>query len=247
MIPAPRPMTFGRALPLAALLAGCTPPPAAPTRDVPSAPIAGRYWGRWSDTPPETRVVVWIGGDATRFRGAWDLPPWHGEFDGARVGDRLSVRWQQEGVVAVHVHTERTLTWSVRPDGTLTGADGDAGLMALVPAREGDARLHPGLWMSHWTGLPPGLAVDTVLTRDADGRWRAAYRYQGREGSFVGEARGDDLAIRWREVSSQDSVSEGRGLLRRSRTGYDGTYGIGDAVTGAGRWSIEPLQIAQNE
>lgn len=189
---------------------------------------------------------MWIHGDRARFRGAWDLPPWHGEFDGEEDGDALSVRWQQEGVVAMHVHIARTLRWTLRPDGTLAGADGDAGQMELVPARDQRSALHEGLWMSRWTGLPPGLAVETLLSREGDGRWRATYSYQGREGSFVGERQGDALAIRWRELSSQDAVSEGRGLLTRSRTGFDGTYGLGDAVTGAGRWSIEALDLPQN-
>ncbi|MEZ4390432.1 MAG: hypothetical protein R3A48_04990 [Polyangiales bacterium] len=237
-----------RALLALAPLAACAPRAGASRPEARPAerPLAGRYWGRWSDTPPDTRVTVWIDGDTRRFRGAWDLPPWHGEFDGARDGDALDVRWQQEGVVAVHVHHSRAMRWRLGPDGSLRGEDGDAGVIELTPARDGDPRLREGLWMSRWTGLPPGLGVETVVHRGGDGRWHAAYRYQGREGSFVGELRGERLAIRWREVSSQDAVSEGRGLLARSRTGYEGTYGVGDSVTGAGRWSIESFEIAQN-
>lgn len=205
--------------------------------------LAGRYWARWSDTPEHTRVVVWIDGDTRRFRGAWDLPPWHGEFDGAAAPDgTLSVRWQQEGVIAVHTLSTRALRWTRDPrTGALRGADGDGAVMELVPARTPFEGLREGLWMGRWTGLPPGVAVETLLSRDGDGRWRASYAYQGREGLFLGEARGDALRIHWREVSTRDAVAEGSGLLARTRTGYEGTYGVGDAVEGTGRWSIEPL------
>lgn len=206
--------------------------------------LAGRYWGRWAETPPFTRVAVWVDGDSRLFRGSWDLPPWHGEFDGAQRGGDLDVRWQLEGVVAVHVHQTRWMRWSRSAEGVLRGEDGDAGVVELMPARDRDPGLRDGLWMSHWTGLPPGLSVETLLHRDEDGRWRAVYRYQGREGSFIGEPRGDALSIRWREVSNQDAVSEGRGLLTRSRVGYEGSYGVGDAVTGAGRWTMEPFEGA---
>lgn len=227
----------------------CAPRGPAPTalRDPPVA-LAGRYWGRWSDTPEHTRVVVWIDGDTRRFRGAWDLPPWHGEFDGGEdASGALAVRWQQEGVIAVHNVTTRALRWSRDPrTGSLRGADGDGAVMELTPARAPFAGLREGLWMSRWTGLPPGLAVETVLSREGDGRWRATYAYQGREGSFLGESRGDALGIRWREVSGRDAVSEGRGALLRMRTGFEGSYGLGEAVDGTGRWSIEPAPMDQN-
>lgn len=188
-------------------------------------------------------MVVWISGDTRSFRGAWDLPPWHGEFDGSASPDgTLSVRWQQEGVIAVHSLTTRELHWTRDPEtGALRGPEGDGSVMELVPARTPFTGLRPGLWMGRWTGLPPGVAVETLLAREGDGRWRASYAYQGREGSFVGELRGDALSIHWREFSTRDAVAEGNGALTRTRTGYEGTYGVGDATEGTGRWAIEPL------
>lgn len=225
-------------------LSACAPRAPATHDAGATAPVvlAGRYWGRWADTPERARVVVWIDGTTERFRGSWDLPPWHGDFDGAAEGATLSVRWRQEGVVAVHSVDVRELRWTLDPrTGALRGADGDGGTMELAPARARFEGLREGAWMSRWTGLPPGLAVETVLTRDADGQWRALYGYQGREGSFTGEARADALLIRWREVSARDAVAEGRGALHRTRTGYEGTYGVGDAPAGTGHWSLEPL------
>lgn len=204
--------------------------------------VAGRYWGRWGETPERARVLVWIDGDTERFRGSWDLPPWHGDFDGILAGESLRVRWQQEGVVAVHQVVTRELRWTRDPrTGTFRGDDGAGGTIELSPARTRFTGLHPGAWMGRWTGLPPGLAVETLLGRESDGRWRATYGYQGREGSFSGSLRGDTLEIRWREVGARDTVSEGRGSLARTRLGYEGRYGLGESPEGAGRWTLEPL------
>ncbi len=211
-----------------------------------TGPLAALYWGRWDDVPDGVRVAVWLDGDGARVRGSWDLPPWHGDLAGTRDGDRVQVTWREEGTVALTQSRMRTVVLQRDPaTGVLRGnASGEGGVngVELRPAGFAPAGLRPGLWLSRWTGLPPGMAVETVLARDPDGRWRAAYRYQGREGSFEGDVQPDGaLAIRWREVSTRDAVSSGRGLLAPTAFGLRGTYGVGERAEGTGDWSLEPV------
>lgn len=222
-----------------ASVAACSParpPPAAASVAAPS----GLFWGRWADVPDGIRVQVWLHGVGDRLRGSWDLPPWHGEFSGTRdAAGRWQLVWREEGVVAGLQARARVVTLaSDRRTGALRGGD-----VTLTPAGAPSPQLRPGLWLGRWTGLPPGMAVETVLSRDPGGRWRAAYRYQEREGMFEGEPiAGTSIAIRWREVSSVGRVAEGRGVLHPTTLGLSGTYGIGEADEGTGRWSLEPAE-----
>ncbi|MFO0607811.1 MAG: hypothetical protein U0324_31900 [Polyangiales bacterium] len=220
-------------------LAACSTPTRAPAPVTPAAPT-GLYWGRWADVPDGVRVQVWLHGVGDRLRGTWELPPWHGELAGARGADgRWLLTWREEGVVAGLRARERMVALALDArTGVLRGGD-----VALTPAGAPSSALRPGLWLARWTGLPPGMAVETVLTRDPGGRWRAAYRYQEREGMFEGEpAPGGGLAIRWREVSTAGRVAEGRGVLLPSALGLFGTYGVGEASEGTGSWSLEPAE-----
>lgn len=202
----------------------------------------GLYWGRWGDVPDGVRVQVWIHGTSARLRGTWELPPWHGEIAGARVGDGYDVVWREESVVAGATMRVRHVRLRVEASGALRGSLSD-GAVELIPAGMPDTTLRPGVWLSRWTGLPAGMGVETVLTRTPDGRWRAAYRYQEREGAFEGDIVDHGaLAIRWRELSTRGTVAQGAGLLRPSVTGMFGTYGIGAQPEGTGFWSLEPLE-----
>jgi hypothetical protein len=219
---------------------GCRVSPATPTVD--DRPPTGLYWGRWSDVPDGVRVQVWMHGVGERTRGTWELPPWHGEFTGVRdATGTWAVTWREEAVVAAV--TMRVRSSHLRRDrhGVLRGAFQD-GALELAPAAMPDPRLRDGVWLARWTGLPHGMAVETVLTHTPDGRWRAAYRYQEREGTFEGQigARGA-LAIRWREVSTAGRIAQGSGVLHPTATGMLGTYGVGDRDEGTGFWSLEPL------
>jgi hypothetical protein len=213
---------------------------AAPPR--PCAPaVAGLYWGRWAEVPEGMRVAVWLHEDGATLRGSWDLPPWHGEIDATRTGDRYVGRWRQEGTVAVQQMQERVvvLAWDARTQ-TLREEGGGAEGADLRRAGQPGAPLRPGLWLGRWTGLPTGVAVETLLTPLGDGRWRATYRYQEREGTFDGDVAADGaLTIHWREVSPHDVVASGRGRLLRSLIGYRGTYGVGDRESGTGLWTLE--------
>jgi hypothetical protein len=203
----------------------------------------GLYWGRWDDVPDGVRVQVWLHGTGNRVRGTWELPPWHGEFGGQRTGDGFEVEWREEAVVAMATLRMRRLHLRVDSHGILRGAYGDAGVVELVPAGAPATTLRPGVWLSRWTGLPHGMGVETLLSRTADGRWRAAYHYQDREGTFEGDdvPRGA-LAIHWREMSSRDGIAQGNGLLLPAATGLFGTYGVGDRNDGTGFWSLEPME-----
>lgn len=231
-------------------LVGCTTPPPPRETSAPPRTPAGLYWGRWGDVPDGVRVQVWLHGVGDRFRGTWELPPWHGELSGARTPEgHWDVEWREEGVVAVLA--TRTKRLRLRADGRTGALRGDVSgeRVELTPAGMPDPRLRPGLWLGRWTGLPHGMAVETALSRGPDGRWRAAYRYQEREGSFDGDVvealspgRNPSLAIHWREVSSRGGIAQGAGLLRPSATGLQGTYGVGEEASGTGFWSLEPVE-----
>lgn len=230
-----------RCLSIACLLLACEPTRApTPTTAAPRAPT-GLYWGRWGDVPDGVRVQVWLHGVEARVRGAWELPPWRGEVTGSRGPDgRWRILWREEGVVAGLRARERRVT--LAQDGATGVLRGDD--VTLTPAGAPPPTLRPGVWLARWTGLPPGMAVETVLSRDPGGRWRAAYRYQEREGMFEGDAlAGGGLGIRWREVSLAGRVAEGRGTLLASDLGLLGTYGVGDATEGTGYWSLEPVEV----
>jgi hypothetical protein len=106
--------------------------------------------------------------------------------------------------------------------------------------------LRTGIWLSRWTGLPYGIAVETRLSHDPDGHWRAVYQYQGnggvRDGSFDGvtETNGA-LAISWSELVESGSISRGRGRLLPGPFGLRGTYGIDGSSEGIGEWVLEPF------
>lgn len=236
----PRPVVRPLPMLLVSLALGCRAPAA--RREAPrEAPPSGLYWARWGDVPDGVRVQVWMHGTRARIRGTWELPPWHGELAGARVGDGYDVVWREESVVAGATMRVRHVHLRVVA-GALTGALPD-GAVELVPAGMPDTTLRPGVWLSRWTGLPAGMGVETVLSRTPDGRWRAAYRYQEREGAFEGDTvERAALAIRWREVSTRGSIAQGAGLLRPSITGMFGTYGVGSQPEGTGFWSLEPME-----
>ncbi len=206
-------------------------------------PEAGLWWGRWGEVPEGAWVAVWIDvwddpGGRLRLRGSWDMPPWHGELLGVSLpSGELSVSWHEEGVVAVHQTRESALTLRPAANGRVL----QGGAVLLRRSRPGSPALRPGLWLSRWTGLPAGMAVETTVTEGPDG-WRAAYRYQGRDGSFVGQPQPDGaLLLRWREVSARDIVGHGGGRLVPTPLGLRGTYGMGDADEGLGQWAIEPF------
>lgn len=208
--------------------------------------VAGMYWGRWGEVPEGVRVRVWMHGDTRRLRGTWELPPWHGEFSGvAAEGDPrvMVVEWREEGVVSVLSARARRVEFRIDPrTGVLRGAGDDAEVIELVPAGQPDARLRPGVWLGRWTGLPPGMAVETVISRVGEGRWRASYRYQEREGMFEGETDAAGvLSIQWREVSTRGGVAHGRGVLLPVTDGLQGTYGVNEESRGTGLWLLEPL------
>ncbi len=233
-------------LSIALVAFGCHTPPArrASPAETPARAPTGLYWGRWREVPEGVRVQVWVHGEGTLLRGSWELPPWHGEFAGARTGAHgWTVQWREEGVVPGAGMRLRTLDLTEDPrTRTLRGAHG-SDVVELVPAGAPSRALRAGLWLSRWTGLPAGMGVETVLSRGPDGRWRAAYRYQEREGSFEGESLdGGALAIRWREVSARDAVAHGAGLLRPSPLGMFGTYGVDARDEGTGFWALEPLE-----
>lgn len=207
---------------------------------------SGLWWGRWSDVPEGAWVAVWVdvwarpGGHA-RWRGSWDMPPWHGEIQGAlRPDGGVELLWHEEGVVAVHQTRARTVV--LRPDASGMLLQGDGVMLRRV--RPAPPTLRAGLWLSRWTGLPAGMAVETTLTPTETG-WRAAYRYQGRDGSFDAQPLpSGGLALQWREVSARDTVGHGGGRLLPTPLGLRGTYGANDDTAGLGLWSLEPFDLA---
>jgi hypothetical protein len=234
---------------LVAALLGCHRGPSKLAGNDNSEAPSGLYWGRWGDVPDGARVQVWLHGAGARMRGTWELPPWHGEITGEREADgQWSVVWREEPVVAAVAMRIRRVKLRRDPrTGALRGALDD-GAVELVPAAMPDPRVREGMWLGRWTGLPHGMAVETVLSRSADGRWHAAYRYQEREGSFEGEPSAGapgTIAIRWREVSSTGRIAQGAGLLAKTTTGLFGTYGVGERNEGTGVGSLEPMETTR--
>ncbi|MDB4928451.1 MAG: hypothetical protein JWM10_935 [Myxococcaceae bacterium] len=221
--------------------AGCgarvAPPVPAST---PAAGVAGLYWGRWPEVPEGMRVAVWLHEDGAVLRGSWDLPPWHGELAALREGAGYEGVWREEGTVAIQQSRERRVRLTRDPrDGAFRERSPEGEAVTLERAGAHTSRLRPGLWLGRWTGLPTGVAVETLLTPLGAGRWRATYRYQDREGSFDGDESATGLAIRWREVSPRDQIARGRGHLHRDLLGLRGTYGVEDSEAGTGLWTLE--------
>lgn len=192
------------------------------------------------------RVAVWLHADGDVLRGSWDIPPWHGELAARRTAAGYEGSWREEGTVAIQQgRTRRVRLLFDARDGSMREEGSPAGEpVVLHPAGRPTSTLREGLWLGRWTGLPPGVAVETLLTPLGDGRWRATYRYQEREGTFDGDALpGGGMAIRWREVSPRDQMARGRGQLLPDALGLRGTYGVDDQSTGTGFWSLEAWRL----
>lgn len=210
------------------------------------AGVAGLYWGRWAEVPEGMRVAVWLHEDGAVLRGSWDIPPWHGELAATRTADGYEGSWREEGTVAIQQGRERRVRLRLDArDGTLREEGAPAGEpVVLQRAGRPTSELREGLWLGRWTGLPTGVAVETLLAPMGDGRWRATYRYQEREGTFDGEPLpGGGIAIRWREVSPRDQLARGRGVLRPDPLGLRGSYGVDEQATGTGFWTLEAWRL----
>ena len=237
---------LGWALLAAVLVEGCGARAVRRVDATPPGGVPGLYWGRWPEVPEGMRVAVWLHEDGDVLRGSWDLPPWHGEIAARRAGAIYEGLWREEGTVAIQQGRERRvrLAWSA-VDGALREESPTGGEpIVLMRAGHPTSRLRAGLWLGRWTGLPTGVAVETLLTPLDGGRWRATYRYQDREGTFDGDATpGGGLAISWREVSPRDTVARGRGRLLPDVLGLRGTYGVDDSAAGTGLWTLEALRV----
>jgi hypothetical protein len=257
MSPSPRPRSAprrsSRALALVALTtlaAGCghRPAPHATARN--SRTISGLYWGRLAEVPDGMRVQVWLESDGERVRGAYTALPWNADIEGHTAGpDAVALTLLERGISrAVGSRTRHvTLRWE-RSGAVLAGRDEDGGRVELVRAGFAPATLRPGVWLARWTGLPFGMAVETRLTRDPDGHFRAVYQYQGgggtRDGSFDGELDAQGvLSLSWTELAEGGSVARGRARLAPSVFGLRGSYGIDGSNEGTGEWTLEPLGL----
>jgi hypothetical protein len=214
----------------------------------PSMRASGLFWARLGEVPDGMRVRVWLDTDGDRIRGAYSVPPFNGEIEGrVTQPDAVQLRAVEYGMTRSIPTRSRTARLHWAPDGSLLAGVDDTGTrFELVRAGFLSPALRPGLWIAHWTGLPVGLAVETRLTRGADGRWRAAYQYQGtgnvRDGSFEGTLGGDNaLEIVWTEIAEGGNVARGRGRLLPTMFGLQGTFGIDGSHEGTGEWSLEPL------
>lgn len=213
-----------------------------------SAPINGQYWARIADVPDGMRVRLSLESDGTRVRGSYSAQPWDGELDGTVLRDgSLSLRLFERGVTQAIGARDREVT--LRRDGLrYIGADREGHTVELVRAPMGTSTLAPGVWLARWTGLPFGMAAETRLTRDPDGRWRGVYQYQSgggtRDGSFQGTVSTDGtLELEWTETNDGTTVARGRASLHPSRLGLRGTYGIEGHSEGIGEWIFEPLAL----
>lgn len=232
---------------LAATLAGSCRGTAPPREGAPprGPSLAGLYWGRWPEVPEGMRVAVWLHEDGAVLRGSWDLPPWHGELAAVRGESGYAGLWREEGTIAIQQGRERRVVLSLDArDGTLREAGVGHEAIELRRAGRPTSGLRAGLWLGRWTGLPTGVAVETLLTPLGERRWRATYHYQEREGTFDGDALpGGGLAIRWREVSPRDAVATGRGRLLPDTLGLRGTYGVDERESGTGLWTLEAWRV----
>jgi hypothetical protein len=214
------------------------------------APTNGLYWARIADVPEGMRVRLWIQSDGARVRGSYAAQPWDGELDGTVLADgALSLRLFERGVTQAVGARDREVTLRRESDGArYVGADREGHTVELVRAPMGDGALRPGVWLARWTGLPFGMAAETRVSRDPDGRFRGVYQYQSgggsRDGSFAGTLLDNGtLELEWTETNEGTTVARGRASLRRGRMGLRGTYGIEGHNEGIGEWIFEPLAL----
>jgi hypothetical protein len=211
------------------------------------APVNGQYWARIADVPDGMRVRLSLESDGTRVRGWYSAQPWDGELEGVVLGDgSLSLRLFERGVTQAIGARDRDVI--LRRDGLrYIGTDREGHTVELVHAPMTNS-LAPGVWLSRWTGLPFGMAAETRLTRDPDGRWRGVYQYRSgggmRDGSFQGTMSADGgLELEWTETNEGTTVARGRASLHPSPWGLRGTYGIEGHSEGIGEWIFEPLVL----
>lgn len=209
----------------------------------------GLFWAHVGDVPDGMRVQVWLDSDGARVRGSYSAIPFTVEVEGRVVSaDAVALSFFEHGVARAIASRTRSATLRWSSDGSqLAGVDGSGARIELVRAAFVPPALRPGLWIARWTGLPFGMAVETRITRSGDGRWRAAYQYQGtggvRDGSFEGSVDGTGvLEIVWTEiVAGRQDVSRGRGRLSPGVFGLRGTFGIDGSTEGTGEWFLEPI------
>jgi hypothetical protein len=214
------------------------------------APANGHYWARIADVPEGMRVRLSIESDGARVRGSYSAQPWDGELEGAvRADGSLAVRLFERGVTQAIGARDREVTLRREGNGArYVGSDREGHTVEILRAPMGDSVVRPGVWLARWTGLPFGMAAETRLTRDPDGRWRGVYQYQSgggsRDGSFQGTVSADGtLELEWTETNDGTTVARGRASLRPSRFGLRGTYGIEGHSEGIGEWIFEPLVL----
>jgi hypothetical protein len=211
-------------------------------------PASGQYWARIADVPDGMRVRLWLESDGARVRGSYAAQPWDGELDGVVTADgSLALRLFERGVTqAVGARDRAVLLRRVGAGGIYRGVDREGHTVELARAPMGDGALRPGVWLARWTGLPFGMAAETRVARDPDGRYRGVYQYQSgggdRDGSFAGTLSADGtLELEWTETNDGTTVARGRATLRRGPMGLRGTYGIEGHSEGVGEWVFEPL------
>jgi hypothetical protein len=216
--------------------------------DAGQGPASGQYWARIADVPAGMRVRLWLERDGARVRGSYSAQPWDGEFDGVVTADgSLALRLFERGVTqAVGARDRAVRLQRVQTDGLYRGVDREGRTVELARAPMGDGALRPGVWLARWTGLPFGMAAETRVSRDPDGRYRGVYQYQSgggdRDGSFAGTLGPDGtLELEWTETQQGTAVARGRATLRRGPLGLRGTYGIEGHSEGVGEWIFEPL------
>lgn len=222
-----------------------------PTQSTASvAPADGLYWARIADVPEGMRVRLALDSDGRRVRGTYSAQPWDGELDGTIGADgALALRLYERGVTQAIGARDREVTLRRFDRGArYAGADREGHTIELVRAPMGTSELRPGIWLARWTGLPFGMAAETRVSRDPDGRWRGVYQYQSgggsRDGSFQGTVSADGtLELEWTETNDGTTVARGRASLHPSRFGLRGTYGIEGHSEGIGEWIFEPLVL----
>ncbi len=210
---------------------------------------SGLFWAHLGDVPDGMRVQVWLDSDGSRVRGSYSAVPYTADLEGRVVSaDTVSLSIFERGVTRAIASRTRTAALRWTADGSqLAGVDSTGARIELVRAAFVPPTLRPGLWIARWTGLPYGIAVETRITHGADGRWRAAYQYQGtggvRDGSFEGTLdEAGVLEIAWTEIAEgRQNVARGRGRLRPAVLGLRGTFGIDGSTEGTGEWFLEPV------
>jgi hypothetical protein len=194
------------------------------------------------------RTAVWLESDGNRVRGSYNAVPYTAEIEGrVAPSNDVFVHIEERGATQAIPSRTRVATLHWASDGSqLTGTDDLHTPITLLRAGFDPPGLRPGLWLSHWTGLPYGLAVETRIASAGPNAYRAVYQYQGtggvRDGSFEGHVNdGAALEIVWTEWVSAQTVARGRGVLRPSEFGLRGSFGIDGNASGTGEWSLEPV------